>query len=102
MEKICADSKTHAEKFMKKTITIVTILTTVFILSACAQIKNKIPQKNIPSPEVSPSPSASITPPPAPPEYIDGQPLEPTEDATIKNLNFDNLDEALKDLNEVE
>lgn len=102
MEKICPSSETHAEKFMKKIITIVIILTTVFILSACAQTKSGIPQKNIPTPEISPSPSASITPPTAPPEYIDGQPLEPTEDATIKNLNYDNLDDALKDLNEIE
>ena len=59
-------------------------------------------QKNIPTPEASPSPSASIIPPPAPPEHIDVQPLKPAEDATIKNLNQDNLDEALMDLNEIE
>lgn len=88
---------------MKKIITIVTISATAFILSACAQTKNEIPKKNIPTPEISPSPSVSITPPPAPFRgYIDIQTLEPIEDATIKNLNQDNLDEALKDLNEIE
>ncbi len=87
---------------MKKIITIATIFSAVFIFSACAQTKSEIPQKNIPTPEASSSPSASITPPPAPPEYIDGQPLEQTKNTTIKNLDKDNLDEALMDLNKIE
>ncbi len=98
MEKMRPNGKTNAEKFMKKIIAIISIFSTSLIFSACSRTTTEI-QKNSMS---SPSPSVSTTPQTPPPEYIDGQPLEPIEDNTTKNLNEDNLDEALKNLNEVE